>query len=156
MSYNNIRLQGVRFPIFTSNRFYWLSFYFFAFIIILSACKTRGIMKENKDTEFSEPILFLKIAGKKMKNYHSTIGYFPKDWYLLDISFANGPCLNCDDDITPKKEMGRIWRPKNCDYTYEIFFADKDRFLVEAINQKGQIEYIIDETMEFPIKVEKN
>ena len=137
------------------NFLYFRRTYFAPIILVfLITCKSGGNMINIHEGK-PEHILFFRLAEKKMKEYQKGNGFYPPNWYLLDITFVNGPYRIYDKGISPTKEMGNRWHPKDCDYTYEITLANKDHFLIRAINQESQIEYEIDEQMEQPIRIEK-
>jgi hypothetical protein len=101
-----------------------------------------------------EPILFLELAGEAMDEYHQNTREYPQEWYLLDFTFANGPYRIDDPNVKPTKMLGNRWRPRDCEYIYEISSASQDSFLIQAINQDGLIEYEIEQGMETPRKLD--
>ena len=109
-------------------------------------------MKQS-DVGRPEPVLFLLEAADAMVDYHEKHGTYPREWYLLDMTFANGPFLVTDPDIRAKKEDGSTWRPRDCEYRYQIARADDKEFLVQALSQQGVAEYEMRRGMEVPCKL---
>ena len=134
-------------------RFTKIHSFFIIGLLLFETCKPGGVMKD-VDKGLPEPILFMKLALKTMKKYHTDNGVYPKDWYLLNITFVNGPYRIDDIGVAPTQEMGNRWHPKDCEFTYEITSADKEHFIIRAINQEGRIVYEINEKMDRPIKFE--
>lgn len=122
------------------------------FTSVLLSLSGEGITMEKIHATQPEAVIFLELAASEMERYRKTNGIFPVEWYLMDITFANGPYRMTDDGIRPKKEMKNIWKPKNCEYTYKIKSANKDGFTIGAINRDGVEEYEMRQGMDTPRK----
>jgi hypothetical protein len=110
--------------------------------------------KSGTDVGEAEQNLFMPLAAEAMKEYKTKNNIYPKEWYLMNIDFAYGPYRTTDSEIKPQISFGNSWKPKNCDLTYVIKSADKEHFLIEAVNDKGIAQFKIDETMESPSSME--
>jgi hypothetical protein len=118
----------------------------------LCAAGGEPVMSKS-DVGRPEPVLFLQLAAKAMADYHKAHGTYPRQWWQLDITFCNGPYHITDPGIRPTKEHGDRWRPKDCRFSYRIVQADKDGFLLEAVNEQGVVEYAMRPGLETPRKL---
>ncbi len=124
------------------------------FFIHCETFKNTNDMKQ-VDIGLSEYELFMGFAADEFQEFYHKNGFYPTEWYLLDIDFVYGIPYSTDDpDISPTKEMGKIWNPKNCKFFYEITKANKFEFTISAINHFGIIEYIINEKLKYPIRAD--
>lgn len=105
----------------------------------------------SQDIGRPEPILFLLEARDAMKQYYEEHEEYPNQWHLLDITFANGPYHVTDMGIRPSKEDTNTWKPLKCIYTYEIKFAEKYVFLIQAINPEGNAGCLLLSGMDEPV-----
>ncbi|OQW91962.1 MAG: hypothetical protein BWK78_03105 [Thiotrichaceae bacterium IS1] len=100
-----------------------------------------------------EPILFLLEAADAMEEYRKQHTEYAKEWHLLDITFANGPYHLGDPGTQPAVDDKDRWHPKDCDFTYWIASADKNHFLIQAVNEDNRAMYEIRSGMETPKKL---
>lgn len=121
---------------------------FFALILILLPGK--GATMEKIHTTQPEAVVFLELAVREMERYKKIHGNYPSEWYLMDITFANGPYRITDDGIRPVKDMKNIWKPKNSRYTYKLKSINKNEFSISAVNNHGVEEYVIEQGMNTP------
>jgi len=122
-------------------------------LLFLDGCKGEGIMKKIHESP-NEAVIFMELAAEAMEDYHEKTDNYADAWYLLDFTFANRP-YNLDDPVVhPKENFGNVWRPDECVYTYEIAVAEQENFMIRARNEKGDIEYEIEQGMEAPRKIE--
>jgi hypothetical protein len=122
-------------------------------MFVFCAVFMRAYSMEKIHFGLPEPILFLELAVEAMDEYHQKTGKYPKEWYLLDFAFANGPYRIDDPDVKPTKSLGNKWQPKDCKYVYEIASATQDSFLIQAIDEDGLAKYEIEQGMETPRKL---
>lgn len=100
-----------------------------------------------------EPVLFLLEALDAMEAYRASHSEYAAEWYLLDIEFAAGPYREGDAHTKPKRSDKRRWRPKDCEYTYEIVTANRREFIVRAVNAQNVAEYEIASGMTAPRRI---
>lgn len=125
-------------------------------ILLLSlalSCRESALMSSRADQGRPEPVLFLELASDAMESFRAKNGFYPTEWYRLDLAFANRPFHSDERDVHPGKEIGNRWRPPDCKFEYEIRAADKDRFEILARNEKGVPVYEIRQGMEEPRKI---
>jgi hypothetical protein len=121
-------------------------------VLIPSRCPGEILMPKNDEAR-PEPLLFLPAAAKAMKAYKATHGEYAEQWYLLDITFANGPYRVSDPDVRPAREDHNRWKPRGCENEYIIRSADRNGFLIQAVDPNGRVLYEIREGMQEPRKV---
>ncbi|MEO6809791.1 MAG: hypothetical protein ABI353_11825, partial [Isosphaeraceae bacterium] len=108
-----------------------------------STFKGSEAMQEQVDIGAPEQDLFLPEAAEEMSKYHKEHGEYAKQWYLLNFPFAYYGFHTTDPDVLPKKEFGNRWSPRDCEYTYIIKGADRDHFLIQAVNWAGHVDWEI-------------
>jgi hypothetical protein len=92
-------------------------------------------------------VRILEDAIGKMGAYHRMHGFYAGAWHFLDIEAACGGYMVGDPGTRPKPGDGARWRPKNCKSTYVIQRADATHVLIQAINDRGEVEYEIEQGM---------
>lgn len=125
-----------------------------AIIVVLRAgFEGKAMADVQADVGRPEPVLFLLKASEEMERYHGEHGKYADRWHRLNFHFARGGYRVTDPGIDPTEEDGARWRPKKCKYTYVIESADKNSYLIRAINEEGSAEYEIEQGMDKPKKL---
>lgn len=106
--------------------------------------------KNGSDESRHEVDLFMPEAADAMADFYEKRKYYPTEWHHLEITFVNGPYHLTDPDIRPTREMGRLWKPRDCDYTYRITLADQKSFVIDAVNAFGAVEFTINQDLDEP------
>ena len=100
------------------------------------------------DRGLPDQVNILEDAIERMEKYRREHLVYANVWYLLDILAGCGGMYRISDpDLRPKPSDGARWRPKNCKSTYVIQRADATHVLIQAINDRGEVEYEIEQGM---------
>lgn len=88
-----------------------------------------------------EPELFLAAAAASMSDYRKKQGTFSREWRQLEIVYSAVPYRPYSKNIRPNENDVDVWRPRGCDFYYRIAEAGKDNYLIQAINNDGQVRF---------------
>jgi hypothetical protein len=106
-----------------------------------------------EDRGAPEAFTFLVFAKKAAQKYQKKYGHYPAHWHDMHFSYAHGPHHTTDQGLQATRADGAIWRPKQAHYRYQIVQASQHDFLMQAINDQGQVEYEVKPAWAAPAKV---
>lgn len=94
-----------------------------------------------------EQNVVLWVAITAQEAYRARHGKYADQWHLLDIKCAMPNFHPDDPNVRPKTADGARWRPRGCKSTYVIATATASSVLIQAVNDSGEVEYIIEQAM---------
>ncbi len=97
--------------------------------------------------DIAEPRLFLPIAAASMNASCREDGRYPSRWNNLRITFSAIPYRIYDLNIRPGDSHKETWMPRGCEYAYRIAPGDGRHFLIQALNERHEVEYQIRDGM---------
>jgi hypothetical protein len=100
-----------------------------------------------------EAVVFLKLASRALREHYKKDGKYPEIWPELDFTYVNGPHNLSDSEIRPTPPTREIWKPRGSSYCYRLETNPRrDKFVLEAINSSGKVEYTMSSDQETPVE----